>query len=742
MGKVRVRRQRGNRYNPTRVRNNNGDNNNGGGDDNIAITTTTTTTPGLNIVHEKLESVITEECLCGLNTLASLCLDNGEVIITQSPSLVDKVTHMLTHDNPEVRCAAAGTLRNLSVCGTDPVVSALTEPAVFTRVCVFLRTYHGGDWCPALTDLGQHTPTHLDPVTNALIHTTHVILNLCEYSDEAITQFNQENLLDILLQHLHPTFGVCVSAAECLLCVSENNPAAASVLLTHAQDALVARTRVSHSSSPQDLRFATTLVGVLMNINYSDNTTTSCQHILQTLATTLHPDPVLALQTLLRLAEKSEGVGNDGTMEVLAEKSDVGSSGVGNDGNTMEVLAKKSNGVGSSDNTKTNDDSTMEVLAEKSSDGVVGNDGNTMEVLAEKSGDDGGGVGNNDTSTAHTGVVTLQDLDHLITAQQLALELLSNICCPDDDDEEEEEEWDDDDGNESVMEEETTTTNIQRDNNTTLPPEIVEGLRFHSLFNTALSRTNALTHTLTQQATQHLKGADALLAKYSLVCVRALVCVQNLASVLDIEDMGGVDNVYTIWMNLASHTFNTNNTESVELLEAATGAMRGIMDTLSQYVKTTTTTTPPNITITQQDLQVILESGVSCVSCVVRGNLAHMVGTLGCLATHHDTHTHTHILNTITHFLFKVGANDPELWVSAEAIDSIIDIYSNDNTDNIANHNHLIQHLKDINTHFQAKVKQNKKVLGEHTALVLTVKDNITQFIKYKSKRLKKYYKK
>ncbi|KAK3892642.1 hypothetical protein Pcinc_003531 [Petrolisthes cinctipes] len=710
MGKMKPRRHRGNRYNPTRVRNNGNNGNNGG--DNI-----TTPTPGLNLIHEKLDSVLVEQCICGLNTLASLCMDNDgvNVIITQGGSLVNKVTHMLTHTNPQVRCAAAGTLRNLSVCGTDQVVEVLTQPDVFTRVCVFLRTYRGGDWCPALTDLGRPTPTHLDPVTNGFIHTTHLILNLCEYSDETITQFNHESILDILLQHLDPVFGVrvCVSAAECLLCVSENNPTAASVLLTHAHDALVARTRVSDSSTPQDLRFATTLVGVLININYSDNTTTSCQHILQTLATTLHPDPVLALQRLLVLAQKDVSVvGNDSTMDVLPKKSsDVGSSGVGNN-----------------DNSNTNDGSTMEVLAEKNDvvSGGVGND-STMEVLAEKS----DGVGNNDT-TANTGVVTVQDLDHLITAQQLALELLSNICCPDDDDDEEEE-WDD---CESVMEEQTTTTttttNIQKDN-TTLPPEVVEGLRFHDVFNTALRHTNTLTHTLTLQAAQHFNDAQQLLAKLTMVCVRALVCVQNLASVLDIEDMGGVDNVYTIWMNLATHTFNANNTES-ELLEAATGAMRGIMDTLSQHYKTTTTTITPNITITQHDLQVILESGQSCVLCSVRGNLAHMVGTLGCLAAHHDTHhDNTHILNTITQFLFKVGNNDPELWVSAEAIDSIIDIYSNDNTDNLANQTNLINQLK---------VKQNKKVLGEHTALVLTVKDNITHFIKYKSKRLKKYHKK
>lgn len=74
--------------------------------------------------------------------------------------------------------------------------------------------------------------------------------------------FNREGLIHILVRHLDPTLWghtLALAVAECLLCVSENNPSASSVLLPDA-DSLV-----SFVSRPADgavdLRFATTIAG-------------------------------------------------------------------------------------------------------------------------------------------------------------------------------------------------------------------------------------------------------------------------------------------------------------------------------------------------------------------------------------------------------------------------------------------------------------------------------------------------
>lgn len=75
--------------------------------------------------------------------------------------------------------------------------------------------------------------------------------------------FNHDGLVHILLLHLDPTTwgnNIALAVAECLLCVSENNPNAASVLLP-AADSLV-----SYISRPTDsavdIRFAVTIAGV------------------------------------------------------------------------------------------------------------------------------------------------------------------------------------------------------------------------------------------------------------------------------------------------------------------------------------------------------------------------------------------------------------------------------------------------------------------------------------------------
>lgn len=77
--------------------------------------------------------------------------------------------------------------------------------------------------------------------------------------------FNQEGLIDILMRHLDPSIWghtLALAVAECLLCVTVNNPPAASILLPSA-DSLV-----SFVSRPVDtavdLRLATLIAGKVL----------------------------------------------------------------------------------------------------------------------------------------------------------------------------------------------------------------------------------------------------------------------------------------------------------------------------------------------------------------------------------------------------------------------------------------------------------------------------------------------
>ncbi|XP_066960921.1 HEAT repeat-containing protein 3 isoform X1 [Macrobrachium rosenbergii] len=338
-----------------------------------------------------------------------------------------------------------------------------------------------------------------------------------------------------------------------------------------------------------------------------------------------------------------------------------------------------------------------------------------------------------------------QDLEHLIVAQQLCLEILSNICCSEDDDEE----WND---SEIVSDDEIGDAEESMDfgNKSVLSPEVQEGMKHFNLFQLSLRKVQYPDEN-TCQALQNLKYGPSLLSKLRTLQVRALLCLQNMISALDLNDIGGSDLMYQTWVNLGTMVFRDTCEDS--MLEAATGAMRAIMEKLSQDK------CEKLAKISLQDIKVILEAGVSCTIASVRGNLARMIGTLGCLLVSQNTEDslytdeRTLVLSAITEFLLKVAAQDSELWVSAEALDVIIDLYSDDKTDRLAYQTCLVDSLKEIQPNFKSKgfpvfgsydktdmnYQKQKRRLGDHGALVMTVKDNLLAFIKYKGPRALKH---
>lgn len=344
---------------------------------------------------------------------------------------------------------------------------------------------------------------------------------------------------------------------------------------------------------------------------------------------------------------------------------------------------------------------------------------------------DQSGTGSNQLS------VTPQELEHLILGQQLALELLSNICFPDDDDDLDEcEDGPSGDEDEGGCAEEPMEDGEAR---STLDPEVHEGICHFNLFEKTLKKVEFPEENVVQ-ALPTLKFGSSLLTKLGVLRTRALLCLQNMASALELRELGGAELLYSTWTKLRTMIFQNNCTDS-GLLEAAAGAMRAIIDRLCQD-------NCDNLaSITQQDLQLIFQAGVSCPIASVRTNLTRMVGELGCLLVTQSSKESLgsgnvfEVLRASTEFLFKVGAHDSELWVAAEALDVLIDLYSDDKTDKLAHLVHLTDRLRGIQPQFKAKHQQQKKKLGDHRALVLTVKDNLGGFIKYKSSRVAKFSK-
>lgn len=101
-------------------------------------------------------------------------------------------------------------------------------------------------------------------------------------------------------------------------------------------------------------------------------------------------------------------------------------------------------------------------------------------------------------------------------------------------------------------------------------------------------------------------------------------------------------------------------------------------------------------------------------------------------------------------------ANESKVWVMAECLDAIMDIYAEDDTDKAASEIELLGKLQALvplfknkvrylfecffslcNRFFFKQMRQQRKTLGDNVAVVSTVNTNITRFIKYKEKRMK-----
>ncbi|MPC19513.1 HEAT repeat-containing protein 3 [Portunus trituberculatus] len=168
MGKVKQRRQRGQRYNPTGVTQNG---------EGRAEGQARSPAGGLRVVEEKITNALPEERTCGLNILATLALEeNGPASVVKT-SLVSKVSALLRDPSAEVRLAAAGALRNISAGGSDEVVEAMVQQDVLGPLADLLAVYRES-WSPATTDLGQEIPRDADPVSNTFVHATHLLWNL------------------------------------------------------------------------------------------------------------------------------------------------------------------------------------------------------------------------------------------------------------------------------------------------------------------------------------------------------------------------------------------------------------------------------------------------------------------------------------------------------------------------------------------------------------------------------------
>ena len=144
-------------------------------------------------------------------------------------------------------------------------------------------------------------------------------------------------------------------------------------------------------------------------------------------------------------------------------------------------------------------------------------------------------------------------------------------------------------------------------------------------------------------------------------------------------------------------------------------------------------------TLTEADVRQMLDVGASSESPVVRMNIVQIVGCIGTLLTTCAT-SDSQTAKVIVEFELMAASKDTDLRVVAEAIDKIIDMFAEDDTDRLCAEVNLIVRLKQMLPGLKAKIGmlKKKKVDPELKGVVNVAKTNLLGFIKYKEKRLAK----
>ncbi|XP_055955315.1 HEAT repeat-containing protein 3 [Patella vulgata] len=311
----------------------------------------------------------------------------------------------------------------------------------------------------------------------------------------------------------------------------------------------------------------------------------------------------------------------------------------------------------------------------------------------------------------------LKEIDNLLTAQRISAEIVANLCCSDDDESEE-------------LHESSSTEDLQNDeemednfSQLCLSSEVHSQFINNDIFTKLLNKSECLSED-NKNILEASQDGRKVIRSFSQVQVHSLLSAHNMVNAMDANDLGGLNKLETVWEGLAKLSTSKQATEDKNFLEAVTSAMRAVIQKLAQLKS------PKFSDVTSNDLQFLYTMGKSSYCTSIRVNTIRIIATVGCLlATNIQPHP---ILKDIGLFLVE-NCKDQDLWVVAEALDSIFDVFGEDHIDSIVKEIDLIQKLRTILPPLKAKISLQKKKLGDKYPIIATARTNLIRFIRYKS---------
>lgn len=161
-----------------------------------------------------------------------------------------------------------------------------------------------------------------------------------------------------------------------------------------------------------------------------------------------------------------------------------------------------------------------------------------------------------------------------------------------------------------------------------------------------------------------------------------------MCNVLTTEELGGPSAIYNVWLDLGQQIFQIQ--QDYESLEASTSLMRATLEHLKKS---------PDLfqQVSESDLQLILDGIQNCDKSEVRANWLRMLGTLGCLLAEP-------LVKKITDFILETTLKDDDVWTISEALDSFMDMFSDNDWNQIVYDLNVVAKSKELEKNLKTKV--------------------------------------
>ncbi|XP_068938633.1 HEAT repeat-containing protein 3 isoform X1 [Petaurus breviceps papuanus] len=627
---------------------------------------------------EKLQHPSAEVRECACAGLARLVQQQPAISALTRRDAVRQLGPLLLDPSLAVRETAAGALRNLSACGGFEVCDDMVTKDIMTPLVALLKECSVGldSSEVSLKKNKELNKNYIEDIANEAVN---VLWNICECSSRAVSIFNKEGCLEIVLKYLSrfPTnVDLAISVAFCLQAVTEDNPELLKSFNAPALQVLESA-MFSPIASMEYTLLKTLVAGTVWNLKDilpSKSQADTINALLKIFSDVLEVD----VGEVVIQMKKAETQRLNAATETETEETDEMNGGTLNEDDEMEEIPHKRK------------------VRRKTfiSDLLPPTEKELKETVA------------------------------LLTAQQIALEIIVNMCCSDDPSDDEWDEYSSSDESDAFMDNSFNELNGQLMSPLCLSAEVYTALTNY-LIPKKIFEKITFPNSLAVDICSRNPTWKPLIRKMNTIQCRALVCLHSILSVLDVDSLGGAPALQTLAQHLSQLVFSQPDfAKHTEFLEAVSSALRTLLQIMASK----------NISqcMTPEQLMSLCEAGVHSSNIGVRVNVVSILGITGCVLAKEDGTLET--LKTIGKFLLEVATKDSSLVVAGETLDAIFDVFADGKeAEKAAVEIRLLSALKEFQPVFKMKLRKEGrgKYSTDQLCVLDNVKMNLRRFIAY-----------